>query len=740
MTSFFILALVFTAGVAALSWEAVWQIQACLSIGVSALGTAVVLASTMGGMAIGSLWMARRLARRPTTRALRVYGGLELVIGVAGALLRAPGFAALERFDGAHYSSNPALMPVFHLVGIAVLLSPQTIAMGATIPVFGCIARQHRLSLSTMYATNTAGAALGVFVATFVLLPYLGVELSGIAIACLNVTVALSAQLLEARATTVGSSFVEPPAGNDRADRPSRVALFISFWTGVVSFGLEVAWFRSLRSVFWSTTQSFGVLLISVLVPLAFGARLARFTERRRLPLGAVLVASAASAFVSTPVIERADQLIGFVRVDFWQMVGTWTLAALLALGPTMALIGLCLPRLLDEAEGPRAWGLLYAANTLGCILGSICGAWLLLPRLGFARTVWLFATSLLGLGIVLSARRARWVSLAIGGAALFAAVAFESGLGRTRVSTLLRTAMHVVAFREGPDSTYAVVERDDGARLLMIDGYVATGELVTARYMRWMGHLPMILHPAPRSALVICFGTGQTANAVRLENPAHLEIVELSESVLRLAHHFSANQGVLDDPRVHATVMDGRAFLRRTSASYDVVTLEPMPPTFAGVNALYSREFYRLVEARLSSDGVVAQWLPLHMLSMHDAKAIAATFRETFPDSLLWYDAVGSTGILVGRKSGPHTLPFGRSWPGLEREAAGRDLPPGEVPAWVALNPATLETYSRGAEIITDDNQLLAYGPKRNRAQVSPHEVLRDNVRLIMEASGTDP
>ena len=39
---------------------------------------------------------------------------------------------------------------------------------------------------------------------------------------------------------------------------------------------------------------------------------------------------------------------------------------------------------------------------------------------------------------------------------------------------------------------------------------------------------------------------------------------------------------------------MDGRTWMRRTDKEYDVITLEPMPPTFAGVNNLYSLEFYQ--------------------------------------------------------------------------------------------------------------------------------------------------
>ena len=99
-----------------------------------------------------------------------------------------------------------------------------------------------------------------------------------------------------------------------------------------------------------------------------------------------------------------------------------------------------------------------------------------------------------------------------------------------------------------------------------------------------------MLLHDNPERALVICFGTGQAAHAVRQESPNSLDIVDLNQAVFDFSHLFPVNENVLSSPLSRAIHMDGRAWLRRTDRKYDVVTLEPMPPTFAGVNSLYCR------------------------------------------------------------------------------------------------------------------------------------------------------
>lgn len=704
--------LVFAAGIAALSWEILWQIQASLSIGVSARGTAITLAATMGGMALGSLSMGRFLRARRVSAPLRVYALLELSIGLHGALLLRPGLAFLERFDAAHFAAHPTLMPLVHLAGIALLLGPATAAMGATVPLFGRIAAERGGSISSLYAANTAGAAAGIALVSFVALPYLGVEVTGVLVACVDLVVALGAVLAGARPPVAAGapSKVEPSP----ASPPTPRAFLVAFSTGFVLFGLEVAWFRPLRATFLSTTQAFAILLLAVLAPLAAGARLARVLARRRTPMSHVLAATAAAALLATPLIERFDRALTALPLGYGWTLAAWTSATTAALGPAVLMLGTCLPRLLDERDGTVAWGRLYATNTAGSVLGSLLAAWVLLPALGFARTAWLLAGWLLAVALLVAEKAARRRALWVGLPALLAAVLGQSQVGRTRVAGHLGGAHTVRSYREGPDATVAVIDDAKGHRGLVIDGFVASEVGPTTHYMRWMGHLPGILHPDPRRALVICFGTGQTADALRAEGPADLDLVELSPAVYAMAPLFAQNHGVLGDPRVHPQVMDGRAFLRRTEQRYDVISLEPMAPNFAGVNALYSREFYELAAARLREGGLMAQWVPFHLLSVHDARAIVNTFRGVFPEAILWIDPVDLTGIVVGRR-GAADPPLGSAWPGLARRAP-RDLAPASIPAWLALDARGVERYADGAATITDDNQLLAYGPERHR------------------------
>jgi len=289
--------------------------------------------------------------------------------------------------------------------------------------------------------------------------------------------------------------------------------------------------------------------------------------------------------------------------------------------------------------------------NTIGAILGSLLTAWLTLPALGFARTSWVTGIILGAVGIVGMTGLTRTIGVLTTVSCIAIAVTFESGLGRDRVGG--ETSAHrVVAFSEGPDSTVSVIETGGGVRELIIDGCPAASEHDRASYMQWMGTLPALLHEDPRRGLVICFGTGQTANALRREAPETVDLVDISPAVFALAPLFLTNEGVLDDERFGAFVMDGRAWLRRQERTYDVITLEPMPPNFAGVNALYSREFYELMTRRLAPGGLVTAARRLARRALRSRRPdLPAAVRERLDRAPAGFRLCGGAAGAPGRR-----------------------------------------------------------------------------------------
>lgn len=699
---------------AALSWQVLWQVKSSLALGVSAWGTALTLAITMGGMCLGSLAIGHVLKDRDNARPIRIYAVLECIIGIAGLCLGAA-FTVVEGLDTWAWQAMPGNAPLVHFLGIILTLGVPTFCMGATLPVLGLMARQSNLSLAILYGFNTLGAAAGALLAAFVLIPFFGVGSAAAVIAGLNLAVGALAWTArpEMSAASFSDSKIYSPAIKIHA------ALFTVFATGFATFALEVAWFRSLTAAFRSTTDAFAIMLACVLIALGLGARLVPYLKRRNVSLGTLTGWAGILILLATPLVERFDLLtVNMFSVAF--LLPKWFFLTLCVIGPPVLLLGIALPWILEQQDRPRRWGGLYAFNAFASVLGALCVAWILLPSIGFAKTAWLAGVLVVVAGFILSADTKRKTKLA--GFALLAfiiAALSNSGVGRTRtqgwhVDNNVKPA-RVLESYEGPDATVSAVEYENGQRSIIIDGFTAAQQLSAAgktgaeHYMAWMGHLPMLLHENPRSALVICFGTGQTANAVRRENPETLDIVDINPRVFKLAHNFSKNEDVLQDPRVTPIIMDGRAYMRRTEKMYDIITLEPMPPTFAGVNALYTREFYEQTRARLNSSGVIAQWVPFHILGLHSSLSIARTFREVFPNAILWVDPFSGTGILLG--SSGDAAGFGENWPGFLRSSISRDMSAEEVRQALVLRQDGMEIYAKDGDLITDDNQLLAYG-----------------------------
>lgn len=707
--------LVAVSGLAALSWEVIWQIKSSLALGVSAWGTAITLAATMGGLSLGSLLMSRWLHRHPAASPLHVYGVMEIIVGLAGLTL-STAFQAVENFDTVMYATNPATAPFLHLLSIVAVLGIPTLCMGGTLPVFGLIARQFQTSIAILYGLNTLGAASGALLVAFLLLPWLGVAHTGLVIAAINIALGLYVMRLTAPTAALNTTIAERTAITPQFGTATTYAVVAI--TGFATLALEVAWFRSFTAAFRSTTGAFAVMLAAVLIALGVAARVTPTLKRLGHPLGGIIAWAGILIIAATPVIERFDLVPG--SDDPVLLYINWFFMTFMTICAPVTLLGVALPWLLDDQNGGSSRvGRLYAVNTLTAIAGSLSAAWLLLPTIGFAHTAWLVGAlvAILGLTTMPSGLRAKMGT--ISAAVLMLAILFDSGIGTTRIQgpryAKQGELRAVLGFYEGPDTTASVTEYASGARMLVLNGASASGQMASGHvpydhYLLWMGRLPMVAHPHPKNAMVICFGTGQTANAVRQENPESLDIVDINKHVFQLAPLFTSNENVLGDPRTRAIVMDGRAFMRRTTKQYDVITLEPMPPTQAGVNALYSQEFYQRARSKLTPGGVIAQWLPLHGVAFPYSASIARTFQQTFPNAILWIDPVSITdGILLG--STDDSVDLTTAWPGLSRTSPGRNLSDVEVRQAVALNRTELAHYAAHGDIISDDNQLLAYG-----------------------------
>ncbi|MYF92660.1 MAG: hypothetical protein F4184_11330, partial [Gemmatimonadetes bacterium] len=426
--------------------------------------------------------------------------------------------------------------------------------------------------------------------------------------------------------------------------------------------------------------------------------------------------------------------------------------AAFVVMLPATLLMGLlfpiaakvCIPRI--EQLG-RGVGSVYAANTLGAIAGALVAGFVLLPLLGTYRSIQVLA----------------WVNIAIG--AVILALDPAAQLGRKAVRTvgglalglvlmlLLPAGLFVELFHwsepksrllywdEGAGATVSVHQKQDGVRILKVNG---GGEVPTdyasLQTFRLLGHLPLVLHPDPAEVLVIAFGGGITLSAAELHQPTRLDCAELVPGVPRAAPYFARyNRQIatrLDQAPIELVAEDGRNHVLRTQRQYDAIICDATHPGTADSWVLYTEEFYRLCRGRVGPDGLVAQWLPLHGLSVEDYKMILRTFRAVYPHASLWLTHQYS--ILLGTPGALHI-----DYAALERKlgqpevrANLRSVDLGDPPSFLSalvLGENELAAYAGSGPINTDDRPYISFTDRRRRGTSGGLPVLNSLVEYIV-------
>jgi spermidine synthase len=473
------------------------------------------------------------------------------------------------------------------------------------------------------------------------------------------------------------------------------VVLWALALSGFAALAYEVLWTRALLFFLGNSVYAFSTVVVTFLLGLAVGgwlfARVAGGAGRDPLVwLGVVEILIGLSAAASVPLLagglHRAAGIWPALAAgwDWHAPLAARFLPAFLALFPAAVFMGGTLPLAAQLYAADRGrlgsrLGGLYAANTLGAIVGSVTAGFALIPRVGVLKGVAALAVlnALIGVGLLLAAGGPAARRVVVAGVI---AVLASAGLATTSAGLRLwrgdEAPDRLLFYREGVTATVKVAEAGAGQRFLSIDGFPVAGTLKVWRpIQKLLGHLPMLLHPDPRRVLIIGLGAGGTAWAMRQYDPDVLDCVELSPEVVEAARFFpEVNHGILGDPRLRLVLDDGRNHLRVSEAAYDVISVDATAPKAAGNGSLYTREFYQLTRRRLAEGGLLVQWLPYHLLSAEELRVILNTLSAVYPDLTLWYSGDARYLIALGATR-PLVIDVVHLRGRLHRERVQRDL-----------------------------------------------------------------
>ncbi|WP_430390877.1 fused MFS/spermidine synthase [Dyella sp. 20L07] len=735
--------LLFGSGGASLVYQLLWIKQLSLVVGVEVYAVTVAVSAFFAGLAIGGAWLGRVADR--LQRPLRFYAWLECAVAllaVLSTLLLAHSAALFVTLEQ-HAGWFAWLLP-FALVGVPA------VAMGGTLPVLVRASTPASVARTGghLYAANTAGAIVGVLVTPFLLLPAFGVQGTARAAALINLLVALTAfalDYLQPQAATAKVASIR-----EHVAPSARLALVLYAIAGGIALGYEVVWSQTVVQFMSTRAFAFAMMLAVYLLGLMLGSAVySRFADRVRDAWSAfgVLIALAGLlallqvTWLGPWLSEWQGALAAFVMEATGSRLASMcarfaVAASALVLGPTL-LLGAAFPAVLrlcaQPSQSGRGVGSAVALNTIGGIVGSTLTGFALVPVFGLVRTLALLALAAAVIGLVAvfigSSQRSggRLAVVTIGLCTLIAALITP----HDKMAGLLAQARggDVTFYEESRGGTVAVLGQGQGENVfhrLYIQGVSNSGDtLPSQRYMRLQALLPLIIHRGePRSALVIGFGTGITAGALSQYPGLTTRVcAELLPAVVRAASQFHGNYGAGKDAGLDIRLRDGRRELLRSTQRYDMITLEPPPPSAAGVVNLYSRDFYELAASRLATNGVLAQWWPIATQNDEDSRAMVRSFLDVFPHVTLWTTEMHEM-LLVGSRE-----PIDLDAKQIERRFnqptvtdALRDVgisSPGALLAtWVADRPA-LEHYVGDTPAVTDDRPSIEYGSWVRRNEI---------------------
>jgi len=334
------------------------------------------------------------------------------------------------------------------------------------------------------------------------------------------------------------------------------------------------------------------------------------------------------------------------------------------------------------EGEDPACVsGEVYAANTAGSIVGALLFTLLLIPLIGTRGSqqvlIWLAAASAVvalaaalrsapqraGMATKIGLALAGTVLLAWGLAVTVADLPWQAIAYGRRVAPILRgldIALDAEAkplfVGEGMNASVVINQRGDQRFFYVSGKSEASSVAVDMRLQRLMGHVPALVHPAPKSVLVVGFGAGVTAGSFTgYPEVSSIVICELEPIIPPASDEFfgKENYHVMRDRRTKMVYDDARHYILTTPEKFDVITTDPIHPWVKGTSTLYSKEYYELVKSHLNPGGVVAQWLPIYESDEETVKSELATFFAVFPQATVWSNHANGDGydlVLLGR------------------------------------------------------------------------------------------
>ncbi|MFT6716848.1 MAG: spermidine synthase [Saprospiraceae bacterium] len=703
-TQFLLICVLFVlSGVAALIYQITWFKHLSYFLGNSTYAQAVVLATFMGGLAIGSWWWGKKSDE--SKNPLMLFAWLEILIGLY-CFFYMPIFEGIKHLFisivvANEWASDSGIVLLLKVFASSFAIIIPTILMGGTLPVLvKCLSERIEevgKNVAVLYFINSLGAVIGSVLAGFYFLDRFGLTITTYLGATMDFVVGIVFLVI---ALKLNHNSDEKPIKQQArknqdvfsiSKRQHQIVLLIAGVSGLCAMMYEVAWLRLLIPILSSTTYSFTIILTAFITGITLGSLLVYYLlpkiKNAYLFLGLCQAGIVISILLSLPFYEKLPYYIwhavginneiggygNYLKVQFLYVF-------LLMVVPTI-FMGMSLPVasklvVTDVNNSGKSVGNVFAINTVGTVIGSLTAGMILIPLVGIKHTV--------DIAIVLNCALACIVIFGKLGLKLFGRIIFvcllASSLGyyighvkqeRWANSIMLseiprkinrkkaprnfrkflekteRDKTELLYYKEGISGTI-VVGKKSGEVFLFTNGKGDANSVGDLQTQSSLGHTPILLHPSPDTVLVIGFGAGHTIGSVMTHPDIKFaQVAEISPEVIDASVHFEhVNERPLDDERLQLIKDDGVSALRLSPYKYDVIISQPSNPWSAGVGNLFTKEFFKDCKSKLRPGGYVAQWFSLYEMDDKSLKLIMRTVLDQFEYVSVW--GIGTSDILL--------------------------------------------------------------------------------------------
>ena len=151
------------------------------------------------------------------------------------------------------------------------------------------------------------------------------------------------------------------------------------------------------------------------------------------------------------------------------------------------------------------------------------------------------------------------------------------------------------------------IFESLEFGRFLAVDGYIIFTDRDEFIYDEMLSHVPMAVHPNPKSVLIFGSGDGGVVEELlKYKSLERIDLVEVNDGVVEACRKFfPETASSLDDERVTVYTENALRFIRHIENEYDVIIVDSAGSYGPG-ESLLTREFYGGCYKALKDDGIM--------------------------------------------------------------------------------------------------------------------------------------